>query len=114
MVLLGGLHIEMAFCGVIDDFLKGSGWKDIVASLGVSPEGRVDGMQGATQNSRPQWPHKVSTTAFAILQKDAYQSYQETADDTTTVSFQEKTHKKMSMSGVRQWLHDILSSITRI
>ena len=42
VVLLGVLHIEMAFLGAIGDFLKGSGWKEVLTYAGVSTEERVD------------------------------------------------------------------------
>ena len=41
VVLLGGLHIEMAFLSTIGDFLDGSGWTSILAEAHVTTPGKA-------------------------------------------------------------------------
>ena len=72
LVLLGGLHIEMALLSVIGDFLSGSGWAVVMASANVVTEGRADALQKGSHTSRGQWAHQVTSAALYILKKRAY------------------------------------------
>jgi len=54
VVLIGGLHIEMAFLNVLGDWLEESGWASIMASANVTTEGRADALQSGSHTSRAQ------------------------------------------------------------
>jgi len=77
VVLMGGLHIEMAFLNVLGDWLKGSGWASIMASANVTTEGRADALQSGSHTSRAQWAHQVSAAALFCLQKEAFMAYKD-------------------------------------
>ncbi len=72
VLLMGGLHIEMALLAAIGDFLKGSGWAEMLAEAGVTTEGRAEAVQKGTQTSRAQWAHQVSYAALFVLVIRAY------------------------------------------
>ena len=42
VVVLGGLHIEMAFMSMIGDVLEGSGWVDALIKSGLGSPGMVE------------------------------------------------------------------------
>ena len=65
VVLMGGLHIEIALLNVLGDWLEGSGWASIMASAWVTTEGRADALQSGLHTSRAQWAHPVAAAAAA-------------------------------------------------
>ncbi len=87
VVMLGGLHIEMATLSMIGDWLSGSGWSTVMTSANVTTEGRVDGIQRGSQTSRAQWAHQVSAAALYTLRKEAYDTYKENTDVDVMLSF---------------------------
>ena len=68
VVMMGGLHVEMALLKVIGDFLEGSGWMAVMTSAGVMTEERADGLQKGSQTSRSQWAHQVTAAVLYTLQ----------------------------------------------
>ena len=44
VVLMGGLHIEMAMLKVLGSWLSGSGWSYVMTSADVTTEGRAAGL----------------------------------------------------------------------
>ena len=41
-MVLGGLHVEMAFMSMIGDVLEGSGWVDVFIKSGLGSPGVVE------------------------------------------------------------------------
>ena len=82
VVMMGGLHIEMALLNAMGHWLNGSGWVAVMTTANVTTEGRADALQKGSYTSRAQWAHQVTAAAVYILQKRAYTTYQE--DSTTT------------------------------
>ena len=64
VVLMGGLHIEMALLNVLGHWLDGSGWVAIMATANVTIEGRADALQSGSHVSRAQWAHQVTAAAY--------------------------------------------------
>ena len=52
VVLLGGLHIEMAVLAVMGDWFDGSGWTSVMAAAIVTTDGRADALLKSSQISR--------------------------------------------------------------
>ena len=76
VVLMGGLHIEMAMLKVIGDWLDGSGWTYVMIAGNVTTEGRASNVQKGSHISRGQWAHQVTSAALYILLHRAYAEYQ--------------------------------------
>ena len=51
VVLMGGLHREMALLNVLGNWLDGSGWVAIMAASNVTTEGRADALQSGSHTS---------------------------------------------------------------
>ena len=75
LVLMGGLHIEMALLSVLGDWLSGSGWVAILTNANVATEGRADVLQKGSSTARSQWAHQVTAAALFCLQSQAYNAY---------------------------------------
>ena len=80
VLLMGGLHIEMALLSVLGDWLEGSGWKVMLSNADVTTEGRADSLQRGSDTARAQWAHQVSAAALFALQTKAYSAYQEATE----------------------------------
>ena len=76
VILMGGLHIEMAMLKLIGDWLDGSGWTYVMTSANVTTEGRAVGLQKGSHTSRGQWAHQVTAAALFILLHRSYADYQ--------------------------------------
>ena len=51
VVMMGDLHIEMAFFAAIGDWLEGSGWASIMTMAGVTTERRAIGIEKGTSTA---------------------------------------------------------------
>ena len=52
VILIGGLHIEMAMIKVIGIWLDGNGWSYVMTSANVTAEGRTAGLVKGAHISR--------------------------------------------------------------
>ena len=75
VVMMGGLHIEMAMLTVIGDWLEGSGWTNVMSSAKVTTEGRAPGLQKGSHTSRGQWVHHITAAALFNLLNRSYTKY---------------------------------------
>ena len=87
VVLMGGLHIEIAMLKVIGDWLDGSGWTYVLSAANVSTEGRADSLQKGSHISRGQWAHQVTAAALYILLHKAYDEYKINNPDNEQTTF---------------------------
>lgn len=87
VVLMGGLHIEMAMLKVIGDWLNGSGWTYVMTSANVTTEGRADGLQKGSHISRCQWAHQITAAVLFILLDKSYAEYQINTPDDEQIGF---------------------------
>ena len=74
VVLMGGLHIEMAVWNTIGDYLEGSGWTTALTQADISSSGISDSFLKATHLTKTRYAHQVTAVALAKLQEDAYMS----------------------------------------
>ena len=96
VIMMGGLHIKMAFLGVLGQWMEGSGWSRIMKESSVSSEGRVLGLEKGSNTSRGQWAHQVILAALHILRNRTYSIYvQESANPTSFAEWEKSmcTHQ---------------------
>ena len=89
VIMMGGLHIEMAMLSVIWDWLSGSGWTYVMASANITTEGRALGVQKGSHTSRAQWAHQVTVVALFGLLKKSYSEYCNITPDNEQLNFEE-------------------------
>ena len=73
VIMLGGLHIEMAILSLIGTLLKESGWSEILADAGVTTPGRAEAMTGASDVKAARYAHQVTCAALHRLMKNSYE-----------------------------------------
>ena len=77
VLVMGGLHIEMAMLGVLGNFMVGSGWTAALVEAEIFTSGRADGILKGTPITRARYAHQVTSASLHLLLTDAYSSYKE-------------------------------------
>ena len=72
LLMLGGLHTEMAALKALGDLLDGSGWTTALVNANVTTDGRADALLHASHVTQTRRAHQVTACALYILQKQAY------------------------------------------
>ena len=72
VVMLGGLHIEMALWNTLGDILEDSGWTSALPESEVASSGVADSFLKATHLTRTRHAHQVSLLALHKLRKEAF------------------------------------------
>lgn len=71
VVMLGGLHIEMAMCKTYGDYLEASLWTTALPEASIASSCTADSFLTAFHLTRTRHAHQVSALALAKLQQDA-------------------------------------------
>ena len=74
VIMMGGLHIEMAMWNTFGDYLEGSGWTTALTQANVASSGTADSFLNASHLTRTRHGHQVSLLALHKLQDDAFLS----------------------------------------
>ena len=77
VVLMGGLHIEMAVLKVLGDWLNKSGWTYLISAANVTTEARAEHLLQGSNVSRCQWVHQVTAAALHTLMYSSYGEYKD-------------------------------------
>lgn len=72
VVMLGGLHTEMAALKTIGDWLEGSGWTRAITQADIATAGKADSFLKASHVSRTRHAHQVTACSLYILMHKAY------------------------------------------
>ena len=81
VIMLGGLHIELAVLKAIGSWLSGSGWTEAVAKAGITSAGRAESLVTSAHITRTRYAHQVTASSLYILQQRAYKKYLESVED---------------------------------
>ena len=73
VVMLGGLHIEMALWSTLGDVLEGSGWTSALIESEVASSGTADSFLKVSHLARTRHAHQVTVLTLWKLRKVAYQ-----------------------------------------
>ncbi len=89
VVMLGGLHIEMAALKMLGKWLNGSGWTEVMCNAGVATQGVADSFLSASHVTRTRRAHQITAASLYILMKKAYDEFciEENKDDKSRISF---------------------------
>lgn len=80
ILVLGGLHIEMAMVNVLGDWLEGSGWVPALTEADIFTQGRAEAVIKGSHITRARYAHQVSASVLHLLLEGAYQTWRETRD----------------------------------
>lgn len=75
VILLGGLHIEMAALATLGDLLDGSGWTNVLTQAGIATAGTADSFLKGAHVKRTRHAHQVTSSALSSLLHTAYGVY---------------------------------------
>ena len=75
VLMMGGLHIEMALQGAMGKILAGSGWDKVLATSDVLTSGRASSALSDSHVKRTRYAHQVSLAALHLLKLEAYDNY---------------------------------------
>ena len=90
VIMLGGLHIEMAAFKMLGKWLSGSGWAEALCNAEVATQGVADSFLTAGHLTRKRRAHQVTAASLYVLMSKGYEEYLAKVDDNEQVkSFQE-------------------------
>lgn len=72
IVMLGGLHTEMALWRMVADLLEGSGWCAALTEAGIATSGTADSFLKVAHLTKTRHAHQVTAMSLAKLQSDAF------------------------------------------
>ena len=72
VVVLGGLHTEMALWKMVGDLLEGSGWCTALTESNVATVGTADSFLKAAHVTRTRHAHQVTAMTLTKLQRDSF------------------------------------------
>ena len=81
VIMLGGLHIELAVLKAIGSWLSGSGWTEAVAKAGITSAGRAESLVTSAHITRTRYAHQVTASSLYILQQRAYKKHLDSVED---------------------------------
>ena len=73
-LILGPLHIEMAFLNVIGDWFEGSGWTDVFEKANFNTVGCTESLLSESKIKRSRYAHQVSLAALVTMPNIALES----------------------------------------
>jgi hypothetical protein len=74
MVMLGPLHIEMAYMKAIGNWLDESGWTDVFTKAQISTPGRIESFLNGSHVKRNRHAHLLSLASLANLSQMAFEN----------------------------------------
>ena len=86
VIMLGGLHTEMAALRTIGDILDNSGWVDALSQADIASPGTCEGFLRASHVTKTRRAHQVTAAALYQLQQKAYLSLTEIDNSAHTES----------------------------
>ena len=69
VLVMGGLHIEMAFLNILGVWLEDSGWVSALVQSNVLTTGRADNILKAVNVTRARYANQVTAASLHALQK---------------------------------------------
>ena len=104
LIMMGGLHIEMAGLRMIGHWLDGSGWVQSLVQSGVARAGVAESFVHASNVKRTRYAHTVTAAVLYICLRRCYSQYCETIHPQEKKTFMEwRVDKKNSSVQFRYW-----------
>ena len=72
VVMMGGLHTEMALWNTLGDVLESSGWTTALTEAEIATSGIADSFLKAAHLARTRHAHEVTVSTLQKLQREAY------------------------------------------
>lgn len=105
VVMLGGLHIEMAVLRTLGTWLKGSGWVEVIVRSDIATPGTAESFEKASHVTKTRRSHQITAASLSILQERAYHDYTEVNEQEETMDFKSWTEMRKDQSPQFQFWH---------
>ena len=77
VIMLGGLHIEMAILKVLGNWLEDSGWTNSLCQAKIASSGTADSFLKASHVTKTRHAHQVTAATLYLLMQQGYIEYTE-------------------------------------
>ena len=81
VVMLGPLHIEMAYLSALGDWLENSGWTTLIQNASVTRSGVAESLLSGHDVVRTKYCHQITACVLNSLMHKAYDQYSATAEN---------------------------------
>ena len=81
VLMMGPLHIEMAYLGAIGSWLKRIGWSTLMTNAGVVRPGVAESLHSGKDVGRTKYSHQVTICTLYVLLKEAYDKAMEKREE---------------------------------
>ena len=99
VIMMGGLHTEMAAWKTLGDWLENCGCTPLLVDANFCTSGKADSFLKASHVSRTRYAHQVTACCLFILMHKAYQEFcQSLSDNNIRLSFEEWRSNKAAAS----------------
>ena len=113
VIMLGGLHVEMACMKTMGDWLEGSGWTALLTEANIASFGTADSFLKAAHISHTRYAHEVTACGLYYLMQKAYTKYtEELSESDTALSYdvwKEQRTKEVQCFTISQYLSNTSS-----
>lgn len=75
VIMMGSLHIEMAFINTLGDWLEGCEWVDILALAEIETPGTAESLLSGGHVKRSRYAHQVSAASLSLLLRRAWNAH---------------------------------------
>ena len=106
-VFLGPLHSEMLLEKLLGDWLRDSGWIEMLINSEVTTSGRAEAMIKGTHVTRTRYAHQATVLSLSILRREAYLKYTKDYQDNNNEiqSFEAwSNQKEKTLPHFKYWL----------
>src|SRR6218665_1789141 len=104
VVMMGGLHIEMAALKMLGQWLDGSGWVQCLIKAGVATSGVAESFIHASHVKRTRYSHTVTAAALYNCQRHCYSQYCSRVEEEDRLTFlQWRSEKEKTSLQFRYW-----------
>ena len=108
VVIMGGLHIEMAALRMLGLWLDGSGWVQCLVNAGVATAGIADSFLQASHVKRTRYAHTVTAASLYISLQHCYSTYCEGQPEENRLSFDQWRLERCKTSTQFQYWSTVL------
>ncbi len=109
MVMMGGLHVEMALLATLGNFLDNSGWIEALVLAQVTTSGRAQSLLTGSKVKRTRYAHLVTLGVLNLLQQDSYAKYLTSVEGTEPLEFLDWCYYRASMSPQFNYWNTVIS-----
>ena len=94
LVMMGGLHIEMAFLKCLGDWLAHCGWENMFVEADITSPGKAQAMLKGAHITRTRYAHQITSCALHGTKMQAYEKYLHQTERTSQMSLQDWTDEQ--------------------